>query len=167
MKRVVGLAVAGVLSAAFVTASMPSSAQAQQEILEKELRGLDVVAVLNAREDAMKAMNRAMKELAAMVEEEAPFDSVKAAQLAGLIARNTRAIPGLFPEGTQIRGSTALDAVWEEPEEFAARAEEATGKAVALKEAADSASEADDIAGAFKKVALSCRACHKDYKKPF
>ncbi|WP_404386364.1 c-type cytochrome [Caenispirillum salinarum] len=165
--NVTRLALAGALGLSAAVAGAAAPAVAQQEILEKELRGLDVVAVLHAREDTMKGMKRAMSELAKMVEEEAPFDAVKAAQLAELIERNTREIPVLFPEGTQIRGSNALDAVWEEPEAFAALAEEATGKAVALKAATDPASTADDISAAFKEVALSCRACHKDYKKPF
>lgn len=163
--KVTAFALAGAIELAFVTIATPASAQ--QEVLEKELRGLDVVAVLNAREDTMKGMKRAMSELAKMVEGEAPVDAALATDLAALIERNTRTIPALFPEGTQIRGSDALASVWDEPEAFAARAEEATAKAIALKNAAMSATLPDDIAGAFKDVAMSCRACHKDYKKPF
>lgn len=165
--KVSGLALAGLMGFALATTTAVAPAAAQQEILDKELRGLDVVAVLHAREDTMKGMKRAMGELAKMVEEEEPFDAAKARDLAALIERNTRAIPTLFPEGTKIRGSEALDAVWEEPEDFAARAEEATGKAVILLDATAPATGPDDIADAFKDVALSCRACHKDYKKPF
>lgn len=158
------VALSGVLC---LGASVVAPAMAQQDVTVKELRGVDVVAVLNARADTMKGMQRAMKELAAMVEGEAPFDGDKAHKLAALIEHNTRAIPSLFPEGTQIRGSKALDEVWEEPEDFVKRAEAATLKAIALTEAAEPATEVDAIADAFKDVALSCRACHKDYKKPF
>lgn len=154
------------LSAALaVTAAAPAAAQ--QEHLEKELQGIDMVAVLNAREDTMKGMKRAMGELAKMIEGEAPYDAVMAADLAALIERNTRAIPSLFPPGTQIRGSDALDAVWEEPETFAERAEEANVIAGALVDRVALAQDVEDMERAFKDTALSCRACHKDFKKPF
>lgn len=158
---------AGRLVAAGLLMALAAPAAAQQEVLPKELRGLDVVAVLHAREDTMKGMKAAMGDLAKMVEGEAPWDAVVAIDLAEVIERNTRAIPALFPPGTQIRGSNALSEVWDEPEAFAAKGEEAHVIATRLVESVRAAQSAADMADAFKETALSCRACHKTYKKPF
>lgn len=151
-------------SALVITAvAAASAAHAQQQ----QPTYLDIAAVVNARQDTMKAMNRAMKELAAMIEENRDFDAARVAELAGVIQTNTLKIPLQFPQGSLIPGSEATKDVWEDPEAFAERSREANVAAEALADRAVLVDNADGLARAFKDVALSCRACHRTYRKPF
>ncbi|SOD96820.1 c-type cytochrome [Caenispirillum bisanense] len=128
---------------------------------------LDLAAVVNARRDTMKAMKDAMGELAAMIEEGQNFDAARVADLAALIELNTEKIPHQFPDGSLIPGSEAKEALWEEREEFEKTAGEATVAAKALADRSALVTEPADLERAFKDVAMSCRACHKAYRKPF
>ncbi|GAA0573077.1 cytochrome c [Caenispirillum bisanense] len=145
-----------------VAAAAPAQAQQQQQPTY-----LDIAAVVNARQDTMKAMNRAMKELAAMIEENQNFDAARVAELAGVIQDNTARIPHQFPQGSLIPGSEATKDVWEDPEAFAERSRDANVAAEALADRASLVEDADGLRRAFKDVALSCRACHRTYRKPF
>lgn len=150
-------------ASALVLTTVAAAAQAQQQ----QPTYLDIAAVVNARQDTMKAMNRAMKELAAMIEENQNFDAARVAELAAVIQTNTAKIPHQFPEGSLIPGSEATKDVWEDPEAFAERSREATVAAEALADRSALVEDADGLARAFKDVALSCRACHRTYRKPF
>lgn len=128
---------------------------------------LDIAAIVNARRDTMKQMKDAMKELAAMIEEGQNFDAGRVAELATLVQNNTDKIPHQFPDGSLIPGSEARDVLWEDREAFNRTAEEAGIAAQALADRAGLESDPEGLRRAFKDVALSCRACHKVYKKPF
>lgn len=128
---------------------------------------LDVAALVNARRDTMKAMKDAMKELAAMIEEGQNFDAARVGDLAALIQANTDKIPLQFPDGSLIPGSEAKEILWEERDDFNETAREAGVAAQALADRAALDSDPEGLERAFKDVALSCRACHKVYKKPF
>jgi len=75
-----------------------------------------------------------------------------------------KALPTMFPEGTDIEGSRALANVWTDREGFEARA--ATYQAAAADLAAKAAE--GDRAGAdeaFRTLAGTCHACHQSYRE--
>ena len=75
-----------------------------------------------------------------------------------------RAIPGMFPNGTEAGHNTkALPAVWSDRPGF----EKAAASFVANAEKLQAAAAADDkpaFAEAFKTTAESCGACHRTYR---
>jgi len=80
------------------------------------------------------------------------------------LAKGAAEIHRVFQEGSDIEGSEALPAVWEDPEKFAAaieRAESATEKFVqVISDGGDSAA----VGAAFRDVGMSCRGCHDDFR---
>lgn len=151
------------LAASVLALTLASSAAA----IAQQATYLDVAALVNARRDTMKAMKDAMKDLAAMIEEGQGFDAGRVAELATLVQNNTAKIPLQFPDGSLIPGSEAREEVWTQRDDFTKTAEEAGTAAQALADRAALVSDPEDLARAFKDVAMSCRACHKVYKKPF
>jgi cytochrome c556 len=68
----------------------------------------------------------------------------------------------LFPDGSE--GGKALPAIWQEPDEFAAAAQELTDAAAALA-AATKSGDNGAIGKAFKAAGSACKGCHKRYKE--
>lgn len=81
------------------------------------------------------------------------------------IAAWAAAIPGMFPEGTNIAPTGALPAVWSDAPGFAAKAAVYQAAATKLAEAAKAGDKAA-FAAAFGEVRASCGGCHETYKKP-
>jgi cytochrome c556 len=68
----------------------------------------------------------------------------------------------LFPAGSE--GGDALPIIWQEPDKFAAAAQQLVDASAALA----AASEGDDraaIAKAFKSAGSACKGCHERYKE--
>lgn len=135
---------------------------------------LPLVSYADAREDALEARHGYMKmlganmgTLAGMAKGEIAYDEAAASTAASNIEALTGyALPGLFIEGTSVDDnseSEALPAIWEKPEEFAA-------KYTALVEAAAGAGEAvkggqANIGPVLQKLGGSCKGCHDDFRK--
>ena len=81
-----------------------------------------------------------------------------------MLARWAETIPTLFPEGTNIDSSRALDTVWTDREGFEARA--MAYKAAALELAAKAeAGDREGAEAAFEALAGTCHACHQAYRE--
>lgn len=65
----------------------------------------------------------------------------------------------LFPEGSQ--GGDAIPAIWENPEDFAAKVDALEEAATNLKSTLDAG---DNVGAAFQKVGQACKSCHDDYR---
>jgi cytochrome c556 len=74
-----------------------------------------------------------------------------------------KAIPGMFPPGTDTGATKALPAVWSDKAGFEKAAATFVGNAEKLQAAADSGDKAA-FADAFKATSASCGACHNNYR---
>lgn len=83
---------------------------------------------------------------------------------AKMLAAWAKALPTMFPEGTNIDGSRALDNVWSDRAGFEARADDYRQAAEDLAQIAASGDRAAADA-AFKKMAGTCHACHAQYRE--
>ena len=84
---------------------------------------------------------------------------------ARVLARWARAMPALFPAGSNMGRTTANAAVWSDRPGFeaaAARYAEAASKLAQLADANDKAG----FAAQYKMVGDACGACHKAYRLP-
>ena len=79
------------------------------------------------------------------------------------LARWAEALPTMFPQGTQLPGSRALPAVWDDRPGFEAKAA-AFRSATASLSAAAQAGDKAGFAAAYKAVGESCGSCHDSYR---
>lgn len=116
------------------------------------------------REAIMKGFGKAMQSLAPIAKGEAPFDAAVVA--AGLAAINEGAqkidVVALFPPGSNTGESTAAPAIWENFDDFTARAEKLKSDAAAA--AAANPADLDAFRAIFGGVAGNCGGCHEKYR---
>lgn len=116
--------------------------------------------VVKQRMDAMKDMQKALN---AMLSGKQAMDRAAAIGLAETIRDQSGVhMAELFPDGSLNHPSEALPKVWENWSDFRAEADELEREADAL---ARSLTDGDASAQ-FKRVAASCKSCHKAYRKP-
>ena len=116
--------------------------------------------VVKQRMDAMKDMQKALN---AMLSGKQAMDRAAAIGLAETIRDQSGVhMAELFPDGSLNHPSEALPKVWENWSDFRAEADE-------LERAADALARSrtdGDASAQFKRVAASCKSCHKAYRKP-
>jgi len=69
----------------------------------------------------------------------------------------------IFQEGSDVEGSEALPAIWEDQEAFAAAIEKSKVATTAFVAAAKGGDKAT-IGAAFREVGMSCRGCHDNFR---
>lgn len=123
---------------------------------------------LEARHGYMKMLGLNMGVLAGMAKGEIAYDeNAASAAAANIVALSNYDPVPLFVPGTSADDtddSEALPAIWDKPEDFAA-------KFVAMREAATGAPDAvkggqANIGPALQKLGGSCKSCHDDFRKP-
>jgi len=93
-------------------------------------------------------------------------DDVKTQAFAArALAGWAKAIPGMFPAGSDKGATEALPAVWSKRAEFEAKAAAYAAAATALADAAKAGDKAA-FTTQFAAVRASCAACHDGFKKP-
>lgn len=80
------------------------------------------------------------------------------------IAGLAEVAPEVFPEGSNVGKSKALDSVWEDPEGFAEAMDRFVEAADDMADAAKSG-EMSLIGPAVQALGGSCKGCHDDYKE--
>jgi cytochrome c556 len=118
--------------------------------------------VVKYRQAVMKANGSHMGATAAILQGKVDYKNQLADHARALEALN-RDIVALFPEGTKVGKTEALDSVWEKRAEFEKRARDARDKAAAFAKAV-SANDANALAK-FQELGDSCKACHKDFRE--
>lgn len=76
-----------------------------------------------------------------------------------------KAIPGMFPAGSNVAPSEALPAVWSDRAGFEAKAANYAAAAAKLAELAKAGDKAG-FAAQFAETGKACGACHDSYRKP-
>ena len=127
----------------------------------------DAEDAVEARHGFMTMLGINMGQLAGMAKGEIAYDEAAASlAAANIVALTQYDAPSLFVEGTSsedMRGSEALPAIWENPDDFRA-------KFAALREAAAGSLEAvkggqGNLGPAVQKLGGACKSCHDDYRK--
>lgn len=116
--------------------------------------------IYKERADTMKALGGAAKATGAMLKGEVPFDLAKAQAAGQTVADNAKTIPALFPEGTNVGESEALQVIWQDWEEFTAAAKLLGERASVLASAEDQKT----AGAAFGAMIKACGGCHKTFR---
>ncbi len=118
--------------------------------------------IVKQRMEAMKAISASMKEIGAMMKGEAEFDAELISARAVEMKQHASEMPAMFPEGSGHGVSEALPVIWESFERFSSIASD-------LESASDelaAVSSIEQLPGAMVAVGKTCKACHRDYRKP-
>ena len=128
--------------------------------------GLVAIAVsasegeVNYRQHTMSAVGGHMRAIVDIVRGDVPHMEHLATH-AGAMADLAEIAPTLFPESS--KGGDALDAIWEDAEDFASKLNAFKEATAAFKTAAEGG-ERGEIMAAFQGVGQACKGCHDDYR---
>lgn len=120
--------------------------------------------IVKYRQAAMKSQREHLAAAAAIAEGKVPY-TAHLGEHAAALAATAKRIPELFPAATGSGDGNALARVWVDTAEFEARAADNARKAAALLQAA-SAKQMADMPARVRELLDSCKACHKDFRKP-
>lgn len=114
-----------------------------------------------ARSQAMKTMGGSMKAIKDTIGAGGPAADIVAP--AQKIAEIAATIPSLFPEGSDAPDDEAKAEIWQNWDDFSAKAKALGDEATLLASAAQGGDMAT-VGAQFDKVGGSCGACHKAYR---
>ena len=116
------------------------------------------------RQQAMEDIAGAMQKLAALGQQEAPFDAGVVSENAGAIAQALKQAADLFPEGSDTGDveTWAKPEVWSNRADFEKKLEAAEAEATALQ----AVSVDTALPPALGKLGDTCKACHQSYRRP-
>ncbi|MGI9364213.1 MAG: c-type cytochrome [Rhizobiaceae bacterium] len=120
--------------------------------------------IVKTRMDQMMEIGEAMKTIGQMIQGKIAFDAKAARIAANAVAENAKAIPDLFPHGSNKAPSEAVAAIWENWEEFKTLASEMEKDASTLSDAAGSASNAQALQPMFGQLGKTCSSCHSKFR---
>ena len=115
---------------------------------------------VNYRQHTMSAVGGHMRAIVDIIRGDVPHMdhlATHASAMAGL----AEIAPSLFPESS--KGGDALDAIWEDAEDFASKLDAFKEATAAFKTAVESG-ETGEIMAAFQGVGQACTGCHDDYR---
>lgn len=125
--------------------------------------GPDLSGVVKGRQAGMRMSGALMASMKGAIDrgDDVKTQTFAARSMSGWAA----AVPGMFPEGSNIAPTEAMGTVWSDWAGFKAKADAyaaATGKLAAAAQAGDKAA----FAAAWGEVRGTCGACHDAYKQP-
>lgn len=121
--------------------------------------------IFHERHEGMEKVGKTNKAIRQQLESGSPDLAVvrsSAATIAGLASKSS----GWFPAGTGqevLPKTRALPAIWQKPEDFAAKDRDFSQAAQALKAAADDG-DVNAIKSRFADLGKTCKACHDTYR---
>ncbi|WP_332305872.1 c-type cytochrome [Rhizobium sp. GR12] len=113
------------------------------------------------REGMMKQIGGSMGALAAISKGEKPYDADVVKAAVTTISTNAKAFPDQFPPGSET-GSAAAPAIWENFEDFKAKAAKLGTDADTV--LAGLPADQAGVATAMKALGADCGACHQTYR---
>jgi len=145
-----------------ICSSAVASDNGVSELLESQNVELTASEVVAARRATYFLSTQAIGQIKAGIDEGG--DLRRTAAAARMLANWAGVLPSMFPNGTNIDGSRALESVWTDRAGFTERAKAYQDAALEL---AQIASEGDREAAsrAFLRMAGTCHACHQNYRE--
>lgn len=123
-------------------------------------------SLMHERHDGMESIGKATKAIGRELQGSSP--NLKTIQdAASKIAELAPKVPGWFPPGTgpDVGKTRAKPAIWQKPQDFAAKAHDLASAATALNSAATEG-DMNKIKSAFDQLGKDCKACHDPYRAP-
>jgi cytochrome c556 len=120
--------------------------------------------IVKERMDMMKAMDKQMRSIAAMMKGKSSFDAEKISAHAKSIRIASPKLPALFPDGSLHKPTEALPLIWEEWAHFSALTEKMEAEAAALQVLAVQGDKAK-ITLQFARLEKTCSGCHSDFRE--
>jgi len=121
--------------------------------------------VVKERMDAMSAIGDNMKSIGQMLKGATAYDPALIAKAADDIAgHGGNALTKLFPEDSLQSPTEASPAIWRDWREFSGYAGSLQSSAAALKTVAQDGADKNAVAGAFAKLAGTCKSCHEAFR---
>jgi cytochrome c556 len=150
----------GLAAAALLLATAAASARESKAV---SVDATDAAGVIAGRHAGMLMSAALMGGIKAAIDR---GDDVKTQAFAArALAGWAKAVPGMFPDGTNLAPTHALPAVWTDRAGFNAKAE-AYAAATAKLVTAAGAGDKEAFAAAFGEIRGACGACHDAYKQP-
>lgn len=116
------------------------------------------------RQELMKENGQAVGTMAKMVKGETEYDAQAVLDALAVIEENAAAFPEYFPEGSETGHETeALPAIWENKEDFEARAMALSEDAAAIIAAAPA--DLETFQPMFEDLTSNCGGCHEKYRE--
>lgn len=123
--------------------------------------------IVKERMDGMMAMGKALGTIADMFKGKTTYDPKGVEQAALVVGQHAAKMNGLFPDTPKSRngkGTEALPAIWERPEDFARLVKQLEDRSATLATLARSG-ERDDVKAGFRDLLKTCSQCHRDFRK--
>jgi cytochrome c556 len=134
------------------------------------LSALIAAGIAGAQEDPIKARKAVMEKnqdaakiVFGMAQGKTPFDAAQAAAAMKTIQDDMAVFPTLFPEGSDQGDTAAQPAIWQNMDDFKAKAAKLAADAKTAEAAA--AQGLDAFAASLGDVGRGCGACHELYRK--
>jgi cytochrome c556 len=119
--------------------------------------------IIKYRQNVMKAIGGHTGASASIIQGKVDYKSSLMDHALGIQAM-TKDIPSLFPKGSDMGETAALESVWKKRTEFEKAAAD-TKKAADAFAAAVKKGDKAGIGTAFSNLGESCKACHKEFRK--
>ncbi|MEM9633963.1 MAG: cytochrome c [Pseudomonadota bacterium] len=121
--------------------------------------------IVKERMDAMSAIGKSVKSIGEMLKGKAPYDLVTIETASEAIAEHGgTALTNLFPEGSLQTPTEASPAIWTDWTKFSEMAGRLQSSALDLKTLAGQGADKKAVAGAFGKIAATCKSCHEAFR---
>lgn len=114
-----------------------------------------------ARMQGMSKIAEATKVVGQMVQGKTAFDRDAVIAAAAVLTQETARIPEMFETRADDPKSEALPAIWDNWEDFKAKADDGVSAADLVSQAASP----DDLKAAVARLGQTCKACHADYRE--
>lgn len=118
---------------------------------------------VTARQDAMKDWKDAIGIMGDMADAPETFDLATFQENAQFLAESANKPWDHFTDQNELGGAT--DAVWSNPDEFKAEAENFQKVTAELNTVAQNSTTLEEMLPALKPVGDSCKSCHKEFKQ--
>ena len=115
---------------------------------------------VNYRQHTMSAVGGHMRAIVDIVRGDVSHTDHLATH-AGAMAGLAEIAPTLFPESS--KGGDALDAIWENPDDFQSKLDAFKEATAAFKTAVESG-DSGQIAVGFRGIGQACKGCHDNYR---
>lgn len=128
------------------------------------LQASDPQDVIKYRQAVMKANGGHLAAAGAIIQGKVDEYQGQLAEHVRAVQAINKDVPALFPDGSDLGETKALEAVWNKRADFEKRAKDTREKSEALAKAVGGG-DGKVIVARFKELQDACKACHKDFRK--
>lgn len=125
----------------------------------------DGEAALGYRQALFKSIRWNFSPMSDMARGKREFDAAEAKKRALAVSYLSLLLAEGFPQGSGSKAGTtdALDAIWKQPDDFAAKLKTFQFEANELRKVAEQGQK-DSFVAQFRKLGAACKGCHDNYK---